>query len=56
VQVGGRVAQLASGHLLALDRSLKHDVEAIEDSALLLTIAWPAEPDLIALKHRGYGS
>jgi quercetin dioxygenase-like cupin family protein len=56
VHVGGRVAQLASGHLLALDRSLKHDVEAFEDSAFLLTIAWPAEPDLIALKHRGYGS
>jgi hypothetical protein len=54
--VGDRVAELTSGHLLALDRSIKHDVEALEDSAFLLTIAWPADPELIALKHRGYGS
>jgi len=27
--------------LLALDRGIAHDVEAFEDSALLLTIAWP---------------
>ncbi|MEO8519852.1 MAG: hypothetical protein ABI603_00730 [Acidobacteriota bacterium] len=29
------------GNLLTLDRGLPHDVEALEDSALLLTIAWP---------------
>jgi quercetin dioxygenase-like cupin family protein len=56
VHVGDRVVELTSGHLLALDRSIKHDVEALEDSAFLLTIAWPADPELIALKHRGYGS
>src|SRR2546429_7357633 len=27
--------------LLALDRALPHDVKALEDSAFLLTIAWP---------------
>jgi hypothetical protein len=31
------------GGLLALDRGLPHDVEAIEESALLLTIAWPLQ-------------
>jgi hypothetical protein len=28
--------------LLALDRGVAHDVHALEESALLLTIAWPA--------------
>jgi quercetin dioxygenase-like cupin family protein len=34
------VADLPMGHLLALGRSAPHDVEAIEDSAILLTLAW----------------
>ena len=32
-----------AGHLLALDRSIRHDVEALEDSAFLLTVAWPED-------------
>ncbi|MGH7314609.1 MAG: cupin domain-containing protein [Candidatus Rokuibacteriota bacterium] len=36
-----RTFDLRAGSLLALDQGLAHDVEAIEDSALLLTIAWP---------------
>jgi len=32
---------LPVGGLLALDRNVAHDVEALEDSAFLLTIAWP---------------
>jgi quercetin dioxygenase-like cupin family protein len=36
-----RTFDLPAGSLLALDRGLPHDVEALEDSALLLTIAWP---------------
>lgn len=36
-----RTFDLRAGSLLALDRDLPHDVEALEDSALLLTIAWP---------------
>jgi quercetin dioxygenase-like cupin family protein len=36
-----RTFDLPAGSLLALDRDLAHDVEALEDSALLLTIAWP---------------
>jgi quercetin dioxygenase-like cupin family protein len=41
VRAQGRTFDLSAGHLLALDRGLPHDVEALEDSALLLTIAWP---------------
>jgi quercetin dioxygenase-like cupin family protein len=37
----GRTFDLPAGSLLALDQDLPHDVEALEDSALLLTIAWP---------------
>ena len=33
--------ELPAGHLLALEREIAHDVEALEDSAFLLTIAWP---------------
>lgn len=34
-------AELGPGHLLTLEQNERHDVEAIEDSAFLLTIAWP---------------
>lgn len=56
IRMQDRVVDLATGRLLALDRSIKHDVEAREDSAFLLTIAWPSDEELIGLKHRGYGS
>ncbi len=42
VRAQGRTFDLPSGRLLALDQRLPHDVEALEDSAFLLTIAWPA--------------
>jgi quercetin dioxygenase-like cupin family protein len=32
---------LPAGHLLTLDRALQHDVEAVEESAVLLTLSWP---------------
>jgi len=32
---------LPEGHLLVLDRAIKHDLEALEASAILLTISWP---------------
>ena len=41
VKAAGRTFNLRPGGLLALDHGLPHDVEAMEDSALLLTIAWP---------------
>ena len=36
-----QTVDLPSGHLLVLDRALEHDLEAIEESAILLTISWP---------------
>ena len=42
VRAEGRTFDLPAGSLLSLDRGLPHDVEALQDSALLLTIAWPA--------------
>lgn len=35
--------ELGPGHLLALERNERHDVEAVEESAFLLTIAWPQD-------------
>lgn len=37
----GKTVDLPAGRLLALERALPHDVEAVTDSAFLLTIAWP---------------
>lgn len=39
-------AELGPGDILALERGVKHDVEAIGESAFLLTISWPTEPPL----------
>ena len=33
--------ELSAGQLLALDCGMHHDVEALEESAFLLTVAWP---------------
>lgn len=41
VHATGQTFNLPTGGLLALDQGLRHDVEAIEDSAFLLSIAWP---------------
>ena len=41
LQLAGQIVDLPAGHLLALDRGIRHDVEAVEESALLLTISWP---------------
>jgi quercetin dioxygenase-like cupin family protein len=42
--------------VLTLGPSIKHKVEALEESAFLLTIAWPSDESLKAMKHRGYGT
>lgn len=41
LKASGRMFNLRSGGLLALDHGVSHDVHALEESALLLTIAWP---------------
>ena len=43
VRASGRTFNLRAGGLLAIDQGVPHDVEALEESALLLTIAWPGE-------------
>jgi quercetin dioxygenase-like cupin family protein len=39
-----QTVELSGGQLLALPGDLPHDVEAIDDSTFLVTIAWPAGP------------
>lgn len=41
IHAAGRTFDLRAGGLLTLERAVPHDVEAIAESALLLTIAWP---------------
>lgn len=43
VHVGADTIDLPAGRLFVLDRAIPHDVEALESSAFLLTIAWPEE-------------
>jgi quercetin dioxygenase-like cupin family protein len=45
VRAQGRSFELRSGGLLALDQRVPHEVEALEDSAFLLTITRPSEKD-----------
>ncbi len=44
VRAAGRTFDLTAGRLLALERALPHEVEALEESAFLLTIAWQGQP------------
>ncbi len=44
MRASGRTFDLTSGRLLTLDRALPHEVEALEESAFLLTIAWKGQP------------
>ncbi len=41
LMASGRTFSLRAGGVLALDHGVAHDVHALEESALLLTIAWP---------------
>jgi quercetin dioxygenase-like cupin family protein len=52
----GKTYELKTGTLLTLGACIKHDLEAIEESAFLLTIAWPNNEALLAMPHRGYGT
>lgn len=40
-----RVEELSAGQLLTFDRDLAHDLEALEESAFFLTIAWEGMDD-----------
>jgi quercetin dioxygenase-like cupin family protein len=41
LQVLDQTIDLSAGQILALDPNVAHDVEALDESAFLLTIAWP---------------
>lgn len=41
LNASGRTFNLRPGSLVALDQGSAHDIEALEESAFLLTIAWP---------------
>lgn len=41
-----QTVDLQEGQLLVLDRAIEHDLEALEESAILLTISWPHAPEL----------
>ena len=41
LRASGRTFSLRPGGLLAIDHGVPHEVEALEESAFLLTIAWP---------------
>lgn len=56
VNAEAQTRELDTGNLFTLNPSIKHDVEALPDSAFLLTIGWPNEQDLRAVEHSGYGS
>jgi quercetin dioxygenase-like cupin family protein len=43
LNASGRAFDLRPGSLVALDEHAPHDVEALEESAILLTIAWPGD-------------
>ena len=38
------VLEASAGEVISLDANLAHEVKAVEDSALLITIAWPESP------------
>jgi quercetin dioxygenase-like cupin family protein len=43
---GGQAYDLQAGSLITLAASIAHEVESLDDSAFLLTIAWPGNRQL----------
>ena len=43
LHLGEQTFDLPAGHVLVLERDIPHDVEAIAESAVLITIAWRGE-------------
>ena len=41
MHAGGKEFDLPAGRILAIDQAVPYDLHAVEDSALLLFIAWP---------------
>jgi quercetin dioxygenase-like cupin family protein len=51
----GEIVDLPAGRLVSLERDVPHDVEAVEESAFLLTIAWQGAHDDTAAEQEGKG-
>lgn len=45
VRAEGKTFRLPRGGILALDRAVPHDVEAVDEAAFLLTMAWTARSE-----------
>jgi quercetin dioxygenase-like cupin family protein len=43
IRASGRTFNLRAGGLLTIEPAIRHDVTAIEESVILLTIAWPGK-------------
>ena len=43
IRAAGKAFDLPEGQLLALEAEVPHDVEALAESAILVTIAWPGD-------------
>jgi quercetin dioxygenase-like cupin family protein len=41
IRMSNEVVDVSAGELIALDYAIPHDIEALEESAFLLTISWP---------------
>jgi quercetin dioxygenase-like cupin family protein len=54
VQVGELLTPLQTGSLMAIEPSITHAIEALQPSALLMTMAWPTASTLRLIPHRGY--
>ncbi len=52
----GETHTLQAHGLAALGASIKHEVEALEESAFLLMIAWPNSEKLQTITHREHGT
>ena len=56
LHVEGQAYDVHAGQVLTIRAGLKHDVEARDDAAFLLTISWPSAAKLGAHRHEGYGA
>lgn len=41
IRLAEGLVEVSAGELVALDYGIPHDVEALEESAFVLTISWP---------------
>ncbi|MBI4443327.1 MAG: hypothetical protein HY649_08135 [Acidobacteria bacterium] len=46
LRLSDRTVELPAGHLLTLDQCIPHDVEAVQESAFLLSLSWPPETEV----------